>query len=249
MAIIYKIQNTINHKFYLGSTINKKIRFARHINSLYNGIHHSKKLQNAWNKYGEDNFVFIIIEDNIDNNDIKNKEQYYLDNLMPYKYGYNISDSANGWTIGKKHTEETKIKIGNKNRGRIFSVATRLKMRISHLGIQNTEETKKKISFKNKGRKCTEEAKKKIGLKNKGRKHTEETKLKWINRKNPMLGRKGISNPNSISILQYKNDQFIKEWSSAAEASEKLGLYSTSITACCKGRLKTTGSFIWKYKS
>lgn len=49
-------------------------------------------------------------------------------------------------------------------------------------------------------------------------------------------------------ILQYKKDgTFIKEWSSAKEAGESLQIRSSDITACCRGRQKTSGKFIWKY--
>jgi len=54
---------------------------------------------------------------------------------------------------------------------------------------------------------------------------------------------------NNIPIIQYdKNNNFIKEWISATQASKKLNLTRSSITAVCRGRLKSTGGFIWKYK-
>lgn len=54
----------------------------------------------------------------------------------------------------------------------------------------------------------------------------------------------------SKPILQFsKSGEFIKEWQSAREAQRKLGIAQQSICACCKDRLKTTGGFIWKYKS
>lgn len=50
-------------------------------------------------------------------------------------------------------------------------------------------------------------------------------------------------------ILQYTLlGEFIKEFDSAKSASENLNIYATSITQCCKGKLKTCGGYIWKYK-
>jgi predicted GIY-YIG superfamily endonuclease len=55
---------------------------------------------------------------------------------------------------------------------------------------------------------------------------------------------------NKKPVLQYSiSGDFISEWDSAAIAEKELEkMYATSITQCCKGKLKTTGGYIWKYK-
>ena len=50
---IYKILNKINGKFYIGSAVNFKRRFARHKRLLNINCHPNEYLQNAWNKYWE----------------------------------------------------------------------------------------------------------------------------------------------------------------------------------------------------
>lgn len=51
------------------------------------------------------------------------------------------------------------------------------------------------------------------------------------------------------TIQQYTKDMvFVKEFESATTASTELNIPQSNITACCKGRLKTSGGFIWKYK-
>ena len=63
---IYKIINKINGKYYVGSSVNIKDypnnRWSRHIADLNANRHHNDYLQRAWNKYGQDAFEFIIIE-------------------------------------------------------------------------------------------------------------------------------------------------------------------------------------------
>ena len=86
---IYKITNIINNKCYIGQTQDHQRRFAEHKNSLRKNKHENPHLQSAWNKYGEENFSFDVLEYTEDYN---NKEKYYIayyksDNL---KYGYNI---------------------------------------------------------------------------------------------------------------------------------------------------------------
>lgn len=60
--VIYRIRNIIDGKFYVGSTINQRERFRTHRNKLRRGVHHTPHLQNAWRKYGEEAFVFEVVE-------------------------------------------------------------------------------------------------------------------------------------------------------------------------------------------
>ncbi len=54
---------------------------------------------------------------------------------------------------------------------------------------------------------------------------------------------------NAKSIIQYDMDMnFIKEYSSVKNAAESIGSSPSVISACCKGKYKSSGGFIWKYK-
>lgn len=59
---IYKITNTINNKVYVGSSINLKGREYKHFWMLKKGLHDNHYLQNSFDKYGKENFIFEIIE-------------------------------------------------------------------------------------------------------------------------------------------------------------------------------------------
>ena len=51
----------------------------------------------------------------------------------------------------------------------------------------------------------------------------------------------------SIPILQFAKDgTFVKEWPSACEAERQLGI--SSICNCLKGRKKSAGGYVWRYK-
>ena len=53
----------------------------------------------------------------------------------------------------------------------------------------------------------------------------------------------------SIPILQLTKDgEFIKEWPSAYEAQRQLGILQSNICDCLKGRNKSAGGFVWRYK-
>ena len=61
--VIYGIYNQESDKWYIGSCINFRARIRRHYYYLRVNQHHSSKLQRSWNKYGEDCFQVIILED------------------------------------------------------------------------------------------------------------------------------------------------------------------------------------------
>lgn len=76
---IYKIINKINGKYYVGSSNDIRRRWRSHRFLLLNDKHNSTHLQNSWNKYGPEAFDFVIVEENISDQELLIKEQKYLD--------------------------------------------------------------------------------------------------------------------------------------------------------------------------
>lgn len=108
-ATIYQILNIVNNKCYIGSSICYTKRKVNHLYFLRRSKHHSLKLQRAWNKYGEENFRFVVLEkfEYSTKEEVLQKEQLYLDNLKPY---YNIALFANS-CLGVTHGEPKMIDI------------------------------------------------------------------------------------------------------------------------------------------
>ena len=87
---VYKIINLVNGKIYVGSSKDIKNRWTQHIKALNEGTHGNIHLQNAWNKYHEENFKFKIIEECSPEIQFE-REQFYLNELNPFDHnGYNI---------------------------------------------------------------------------------------------------------------------------------------------------------------
>jgi len=105
---------------YIGSSVNLWSRFKEHLGNKHSNIH----LQRAFVKYGLDQFNFIVLEFCTPDKLIE-LEQKYL-NLVSDKY--NICPIA-GSSLGRKHSDETKAKIGMASRGRKFSEETLAKFR------------------------------------------------------------------------------------------------------------------------
>lgn len=71
-----------------------------------------------------------------------------------------------------------------------------------------------------------------------------------LKRKGSNLGLKGDKSPHSIKITQYSIDnKFIKDWDCARDVERVLFIANTNVLCCAKGKRKTAGGFIWKYKS
>lgn len=99
MECVYKILNLQNGKFYIGSTKNFEKRCKEHKTQLKGNYHCNIKLQRAWNKYGENNFNFIILEECLN---YKEREDYYLSLYNIQNETYNIcEDSKSTWYVDK----------------------------------------------------------------------------------------------------------------------------------------------------
>lgn len=79
MSGIYKIINKINGKYYVGSSVNIPVRWKKHKQHLNKQNHRNDYLQRAWNKYGNENFDFILVELIETSSLLLPTEQKYLD--------------------------------------------------------------------------------------------------------------------------------------------------------------------------
>lgn len=152
-AGIYRIINSSNGKCYVGSSIDINRRRLEHFSALLHNRHVNNHLQNAYNKYGRDSFIFEVIEnleitDNI-KEDLLEREQFWIDNLRPE---YNILLVA-GSTLGYHHTEETKQKISNSTKGVKKSAEHTKHIKEGQQGRVLTQEHKEKLSQSAKNRK------------------------------------------------------------------------------------------------
>ena len=116
---IYQVRHIGSGKVYVGSAIDPRKRYREHLSVLRRGIHHSRYLQRAWDKYGKDAFVFEIIEPVLFVEDLISREQHWIDKLRASerKYGFNASPVA-GSVLGIKRSDETRAKIADAARER-----------------------------------------------------------------------------------------------------------------------------------
>lgn len=173
---IYVIENTINNKKYVGQSVNLKERLTSHKRQLRKNAHFNCILQSAWNKYGEEKFLFYPIEmchpDNLDE-----KEKYYINFLksMIDENGYNL---YTGGSLTRNPSFETRNKMSKAkenyipwNKGKKASPEAIRNQSLSHLGKPSGR----------KGYKCSDEEKKKM---------SETSKKYWSEHESPSIGRR-----------------------------------------------------------
>lgn len=142
MGLIYKIENQINHKVYIGKTVDTlEKRWKQHILESRKPIRACRPLYAAIQKYGIDNFQIELVEENIGSADLDDKEQYWIQQYNSY-IGFKNSNGYNA-TLGGDGTVKYNYKtIAN-----------------YYLQIQNITETQKHFN-------CSYETVKKALLEN-----------------------------------------------------------------------------------
>ena len=112
---IYYFKNLVNNKVYVGKSVNINERKWYHMYDLRHNKHDNNHFQNAFNKYGEENFKHEIIE--FCEEDVLNeREVFWINhfNAMNRDYGYNLQS---GGLEQMELSDETKNKISLKTRG------------------------------------------------------------------------------------------------------------------------------------
>lgn len=169
---VYSIRCTANGKVYVGSAAASfKKRWDEHVRDLRNNRHHARRLQRAWNKYGEPSFLFEIVERTEPEHAVA-QEHVFINywKAADKNHGFNSSPTA-GSPLGVKHSLETRAKvaaagrgrkhsaeslkkIGDGNRGKVISPEMRAKIAATLLGRKASPETRAKLSAAHCARFC-----------------------------------------------------------------------------------------------
>ena len=91
---IYLWTNKINGKQYVGQTINLEQREYQHIHMNVDTLIHK-----AITKYGENNFERVVLDVALNENELNEKEMYWINTLDTYKNGYNSTLGGKGISV------------------------------------------------------------------------------------------------------------------------------------------------------
>jgi group I intron endonuclease len=237
---IYSITNLINQKRYIGSTNVLKRRKNEHFNKLRKNRHVNLYLQSAWNKYGEQNFSFDVIECINIQDDLLKREQYWIDKFKSNnrKYGYNYCEVA-GTTLGYHHTEEFKKRLSKILSDKYKIIPhPRLNKSMPEEYKKRMSETRRGINHCNYGKHLSEETRRKLsegrtGTKNwmYGKKQSDEIIKKRIEKTQGELHENAKLKNEDILKIRYLCEMGIPQHMIAKEfgvnQAHVSGIYNT----------------------
>ena len=262
---VYKISSN-NGKCYIGSSINIKKRWREHRYYLNKNIHHSKKLQNYFNKYGIETLSFDIIE-LCDRKDLQKLEQFYIDLYKPFFNSF-LTAVIN---FGHKKDDKCKELISKKLKGRVLSEEQKIHLS-NYFSIPLLQYSREGIFIRE-----FKSAKEASIILNTSDRHISECckflrktckNFVWRYKTNYEIDKQITFTPltyprtpeeaNKVShksqfkpVIQYsKQNEYINEFESIKQASIITKTNPLSISRCCKGnKYKTAGGYIWKFKN
>ena len=175
---IYVIKHIDSGRLYVGSSDNITRRWNRHKNELSKAKHPNAKLQGAWIEHGADKFEFCIVEAVATAEELRAREQHWLDTKKSVADGFNICPVA-GNSKGVIPGPETRRKQALAKLGKPRSAETRAKISAYQKAKPPAPEWfRKKISAAKMGHVHSEEAKRNMSLAAKGRKMSPEQRAK-----------------------------------------------------------------------
>lgn len=222
---IYCIKNLVNDKKYIGQSVNIKARWRQHKSALRHGKHDNEYLQKAWNKHGEENFVFEIIEQ-CSEQDLDDRERYYIKkyNTLDENYGYNLKDGGQDHPTVKaevvaKQSENLKKSYADHPQLREARREKALEM-WAQPGFKEKHSGKNNFMY---GKTHTAEARAKISAAHKG-------KPNWRRDHRPV-----------------KCIQLNKIYPDVTEAGKDLGFDGSTILQVCYGNRKICQGYHWEF--
>lgn len=241
---IYRIENLVTHKSYIGQSVDIYSRWYDHTWLLDNKQHNNSHLVRSWHKYGPNNFKFTIVE-RCNEDELNEREIYWVDYYDAYYNGYNQTKGGDG-CLGKKWTDEEREKISRA----IVQISLSGTVVNRFIGINDAEEktgidhrqiwncANKHCTHMNRNGKVYEHANKTAG----GYIWVYEDELDDFDLS--YYTSKNVSYP----VYQYDlNWNLIKHWPSA-ESTKLDGYEPTVIRSVCQGKFMTAYGYLWSYE-
>lgn len=131
---VYDIFNN-EGKHYIGSTKNLRRRFIEHFRDLKNNKHKNKKLQNYYNKHGDNSLEFCCLCENLNSIETARKEEKYLIDIEDtYKNGFNCTNQV---LLNDSVPDEIRKIISDKAKLRQSTEEVKLNLSIQNSGTKN----------------------------------------------------------------------------------------------------------------
>ena len=264
MIGIYKITNKINNKSYIGQSIHIEQRWEEH---LYKTSKCSL-IKYALFKYGKDNFIFEVLEE-CSREELNEKEQYWIEKYDTFNNGYNLTKGGGGVikysaeAIYEEYQKTNSIEKTAKNIGCGITTARNI---LREYGINKSEQSEAKpvenidpttlkvIKQFSSIQEAADEMNVNHAAINMALNGTHKTSAgyywRYVGSDKTFSTEKIKQWKTKIAQLDYKTEEILKEFESAADAASYLGKDrkngGSSISAVCSGRKKSAFGYKWK---
>lgn len=237
---VYCIENIFNRKKYIGISRDIKRRWSEHKTELKYHTHVNQYLQRAWDKYGELNFKFYVIE-LCDENILSDRECYYIKlyKTLSHENGYNL-------TVGGENTSIGKLVISLKD-GVIYNFVYEAakKENIAPITMISWCRQKRNYMYLDEFNLLSQEEKDywcnfdwdKANHDKLSKAHSRDN-LSEETIKKLSLATSGENNPRAYSVYC---PQLNESFSCVKYASDKYNICYSSISQCINGKLKSAG--------
>ena len=251
---IYCIENNINGKKYIGQSIDISRRWTEHRQK--NKANKGTFLYNSIKKHGIENFSFYIIEE-CEPDKLNEREIYWISYYNTFKFGYNMTLGGSG-SLGENVKAQnvlpknfSKINNGIDDVVKIAKLDNDLNILEIYKSVNdcarknNTVATNISKTTRQRNKTCNgytylkyddikDMNKEEIGI------YIEKLRSKWV------FCDDGLPRKKQVALLD-DNNNVIRIFAGVCEAANILNLDDSSISKVCRGRLKTTKGFKFKY--
>lgn len=265
---IYITTNLVNNKRYIGKRKwNAKIDEDTYLGS-------GTIFVQAVRKYGKSNFLKEVLYVANSENELNEKEKYYIDkyNAIESKQFYNLAEGGNGGNTWKGLSEHRKNEIKKKisksltgvpqpSRGLpgplnpMYKKGYLFKGELNHMyGKTHSEKTREKIRKKATGRVVTQKTREKLKIATikvqfkSGKNHIlYGTHPSDETREKLKIANKRANNPRAIPVIRMNWKKLALEIYYCINDACDFGFEKHGIIRCCKGKQSTHGGYWWCY--
>lgn len=251
---IYMIRNLVNNKIYIGKSKDIIRRWYEHKSDLRCQRHDNCYLQNSWNKYGENCFEFNIIEQCLNEENLDEREKFYI---HLYKsddknFGYNLTTGGDGGSPlseAIKHMKVATRERYNKEGKAVYCPELNCTFSCPIEAQEKTGVSRQSISGCCRGGKNRKTA---------GVHPITGERLHWFfasdMKKINDFVQGNFQNRHSSLWKKVICVELNETFDSIKAASDKTGICASNITMCCSGKIQSAGrhpitgeKLHWKY--
>lgn len=131
---VYRVVDKVAGACYVGQSRRVKKRVADHLNLLKKNRHPNQKMQESFNKNGEDAFYWEVEVECSDPNELDQIEELFLqDEARFVEHGklFNISSTAKRPMAGRHHSEDTRKHLSAVKKGNVQHVTPEYRAKLS----------------------------------------------------------------------------------------------------------------------